>query len=131
MRLLLDTHTLLWFLDDNPKLSPKAKALIENIENQVFISMATWFEISIKLSIGKLTLPDSLAETIIKSTSNSLTTIEISHEHVIKYQQLPLFEEHRDPFDRLIIATAVTEGFDIVSADPKFQLYLSLINVRW
>lgn len=93
--------------------------------------MATWFEISIKLSIGKLTLPDSLADTISISTSNSLTTIGISHEHLIHYQSLSLFDDHRDPFDRLIIATALTESYTVISADLKFSLYKDLIKLIW
>lgn len=115
MRLLLDTHALLWFLDNNSKLSYNAKTAIENLENQVFVSMATWFEISIKLSIGKLTLPDSLTKTISKLTSNSMLTVEIPHPHLIQYQKLP-------PLD---------ENCKLVSAVPKFNSYRQVIDLYW
>lgn len=85
MKFLLDTHTLIWFLENNPKLSEKSRLLIENIDNEVFVSVTSWFEISVKLTIGKLTLPDSLPETIAKSTSNQILTIGISDFHLITY----------------------------------------------
>ncbi|WP_439584607.1 type II toxin-antitoxin system VapC family toxin [Dyadobacter bucti] len=131
MKFLLDTHTLIWFLENNPKLSEKSRLLIENIDNEVFVSVTSWFEISVKLTIGKLTLPDSLPETIAKSTSNQILTIGISDFHLITYQELPLTGNHRDPFDRLIIATAIFENYTLISADPMFSLYSDHVEIIW
>ncbi|KAA0989600.1 type II toxin-antitoxin system VapC family toxin [Dyadobacter aurulentus] len=120
MKYLLDTHTLLWFLEDNAKLSKKTKALIETFDNDINVSVTTWFEISVKLTTGKLILPDSLSETILKSNFNQITTIGISEEHTISYQKLPLFANHKDPFDRMILATAITEGYSLISRIQNF-----------
>jgi PIN domain nuclease of toxin-antitoxin system len=131
MKILLDTHTLLWFLEDNPRLSRRTKGLIENLENEVYVSITSWFEISVKLTIGKLELPDSLTTTISKSTLNQIVTVGISQDHAIAYEKLPLFETHKDPFDRMILATALTEGYALASGDPKFNLYTTLVPLIW
>lgn len=123
MRLLLDTHTLIWFLEDNPKLSPKAKSLIEDLANDVFIHAVSWFEISIKTKIGKLSLPDPIEAICKKASDNLIETIEIKPAQLTAYQNLPFFDEHRDPFDRLIIATALNEEMHIISNDPEFLKY--------
>jgi PIN domain nuclease of toxin-antitoxin system len=131
MKYLLDTHSLIWFLENNPKLSWKAKSLIENLENKIFVSIASWFEISIKLTIGKLELPDSLAETMARSSGDDITTIAIKESHIIAYQNLPLVDQHRDPFDRVIIATAISENYAVITSDPKFGFYDKQINIAW
>jgi PIN domain nuclease of toxin-antitoxin system len=131
MKYLLDTHSLIWFLENNPKLSRKAKSLIENLENEIFVSIASWFEISIKVTIGKLELPDSLAETMARSSEDDITTIAIKESHIIAYQKLPLMDQHRDPFDRVIIATAISENYTIITSDPKFGFYAKQINIAW
>ncbi|MEO6288090.1 MAG: type II toxin-antitoxin system VapC family toxin [Dyadobacter sp.] len=131
MKYLLDTHSLIWFLEDNPRLSRKAKLLIENLENEIFVSTASWFEISIKVTIGKLELPDSLAETMARSSRDEITTVSIKESHIIAYQKLLLLDQHRDPFDRLIIATAISEDHTIITSDPKFGLYQDQINIAW
>nr|WP_295932844.1 type II toxin-antitoxin system VapC family toxin [uncultured Dyadobacter sp.] len=123
MKILLDTHTLIWFLEDNPKLSRKAKSLIEDLTNEVFVHAVSWFEISIKTKIGKLTLPDPIEVIYTESTKNQIETIEIKPSQLAAYHNLPIFEAHRDPFDRLIIATALNEQMNIISNDPKFSLY--------
>ncbi|GGM79295.1 twitching motility protein PilT [Dyadobacter beijingensis] len=123
MRVLLDTHTLIWFLENNPKLSPKAKSLIENLANDVFVHAVSWFEMAIKIKIGKLVLPDPVEVVFAKAAANRIDTIRITAAQLTAYNALPLFEEHRDPFDRLIIATAIQQELSILSDDPKFPLY--------
>jgi PIN domain nuclease of toxin-antitoxin system len=121
MRLLLDTHTFLWFIEDNPLLSSDAKNLLES-DVDLLISTASLWEIAIKNNIGKLGLaqpfeifiPSQLAKNAIE-----LLPIEISHLAVIT--RLPM--HHRDPFDRLLIAQAITEQVPIVSVDNKFDTY--------
>lgn len=130
MKLLLDTHSLIWFLENNPKLSSKAKLLIEDLANDVFVHAVSWFEIAIKIKIGKLALPDPMDVVFTKACANQVETIGIKPEQLATYQNLPLFDTHRDPFDRLIIATAVNEDMNIVSNDPKFLMYTSA-SILW
>ena|SRR5205085_11445779 len=121
MKLLLDTHTFLWFIDDNPRLSPRAKALLESDADSL-LSVGSLWEISIKASIGKLTLaqpfdifvPQQLAD-------NDIEILPISLAHLGFVSTLPF--HHRDPFDRLLIAQAMIEQVPIISADTVFDAY--------
>jgi PIN domain nuclease of toxin-antitoxin system len=131
MQILLDTHALIWFLENNPLLSKKAKSIIEDPDNEIFVSIVSFYEMSIKLTIGKLTLPDSLEETITKTIKNNIQIHEINRHHVVQYQQIPLLSDHKDPFDRMIIATATHEHLDIISVDENFVNYKSFVNIIW
>ena len=121
MKLLLDTHTFLWFIDDNPRLSQRAKALLES-DADLLLSVGSLWEISIKVSIGKLSLaqpfdtfvPQQLAD-------NDIEILPISLAHLGVVSTLPF--HHRDPFDRLLVAQAMTEQVPIVSADTAFDAY--------
>ncbi len=117
MRLLLDTHVALWWLDDAPELSDQIKDLIDT-EPTVFISAATPWEIAIKQSIGKLPGPEDLAERV---RDCQLTTLAITAGHGVKAGRLP--SHHRDPFDRVIVAQAQTEGLTIVTRDKWIPQY--------
>lgn len=122
MKLLLDTHSFLWFIMGSERLSAKAKFLIEDINNQKFISIASVWEMAIKVSLGKLTLEKSFAEIIPSQIhSNGFGILDLKLEHAMKVSELPFF--HRDPFDRLLIAQALTEQIAIVSLDTKFDSY--------
>lgn len=129
MDILLDTHTLLWFLEDNPSLTPEVKELIEDMENTIYVSIISFYEISIKLSIGKLRLPDTLNDTIQKTIASDISIIEMNTEHVVAYQEIPVNPNHRDPFDRMLIATAVHEDCYLISADGKFKDYSSILKL--
>jgi PIN domain nuclease of toxin-antitoxin system len=121
MRLLLDTHTFLWFIDDNPRLSARAKALLES-DADLLLSVVSLWEISIKVSIGKLALvqpynifmPQQL-------TANAIEVLPISLAHLGVVATLPF--HHRDPFDRLLAAQAMIEQLPIVSIDSAFDAY--------
>jgi PIN domain nuclease of toxin-antitoxin system len=122
MRLLLDTHSFLWFIDNNPKLSAHAKTLIEDGTNEVSLSVASLWEIGIKLSLGKLTvsLPfDTFMSQQLEQNNIALLDLKISH--VAAITNLPF--HHRDPFDRLIIAQAMVEQIPIVGLDLAFDNY--------
>jgi PIN domain nuclease of toxin-antitoxin system len=121
MKLLLDTHTFLWFIDDNPQLSQKAKALLE-ADNELLLSIASLWEIAIKLSLGKLTveIPTEVLMTQ-QLTRNDIDVLPITVAHLVQVSTLPL--HHRDPFDRLLIAQAIVEQIPIVSVDPAFDAY--------
>ena len=121
MKLLLDTHTFLWFIDDNPRLSARAKGLLES-DADLLLSVASLWEISIKVSIGKLTLAQPYDIFIPQQlTNNAVEILPISSEHLGVVSTLPF--HHRDPFDRLIIAQAMIEQLPIVSIDAAFDAY--------
>ena len=121
MRLLLDTHTFLWFINDSPQLSAPAKSLLES-EAELLLSTASLWEIAIKISIGKLTLVRSFGDFIPEQLAlNSIKRLPIRLKHLDVVSTLPF--PHRDPFDRLLIAQAITESVPIVSADVAFDFY--------
>lgn len=131
MQILLDTHALIWFLEDNPLLSKRAKSIIEDPDNEIFVSIVSFYEMSVKLTVGKLTLPDSLGYTITKAIKNNIQVHELNRHHVVQYQEIPLLSDHKDPFDRMIITTAVHEHLEIISIDENFVKYKSLVNIIW
>ena len=131
MQILLDTHALIWFLENNPSLSKRAKTIIEDPDNEIFVSIVSFYEMSIKLTIGKLTLPDSLEDTITKAINNNIQIHELNRHHIVQYQEIPLISDHKDPFDRMIIATAIHEHLDIISVDENFTKYESFVNIIW
>ena len=109
MRLLLDTHTFLWFVSGNPKLSANARRLIEDTENSRALSVASLWEIAIKASIGKLKLDLSIIDLVdIHIKSNAIGLLNISPKHLDSLLELPF--HHKDPFDRLIISQGKTEN---------------------
>jgi PIN domain nuclease of toxin-antitoxin system len=118
MSYLLDTHTLLWWLTDNPTLSNEAVKIISNPESIIFISSATAWEISIKKAIGKLSAPDDLEEAI---KHNNFIPLLITIEQGILAGKLPPY--HNDPFDRMLIAQSITNNLTIITRDSKFSLY--------
>jgi PIN domain nuclease of toxin-antitoxin system len=122
MNLLLDTHALIWFLEDDPQLSPAARLAIENAANRCHVSDATAWEIAIKQSLGKLTLPRPF-EVLFPSEIQVLgfQILPIRHGHLHEIARLPF--HHRDPFDRLLIAQSKVEEMTLVSRDPHFHSY--------
>ena len=121
MKLLLDTHTFLWFIEDSPRLSTEAKNLLES-DTDLLISVASLWEIAIKINIGKLTLAQSFEAFIpAQIVKNAIELLPIAIEHLAVVTSLPL--HHRDPFDRLLIAQAMVEQLPLVSIDEKFDPY--------
>jgi PIN domain nuclease of toxin-antitoxin system len=113
MNLLLDTHALLWFSEDNPQLSGKAKRAIEDMDNNCFVSMGPIWEIAIKISIGKISLKIDFGALEAELKDRNFDILPISFEHIMLLPQLEF--HHRDPFDRLLIAQSLSEGFSLVS----------------
>lgn len=128
MKLLLDTHTFLWFVNDNPKLSDHLKDLIEDTNNVSYLSIASLWEMSIKFNLGKLTLDPNYEEFVEREvTTSTVRLLNIELEHLRINSTLPF--HHRDPFDRLIIAQSIAEEIPIVSVDSAFDKYsVALIN---
>ena len=122
MRLLLDTHAMLWFLLDDPRLSATAKALIGDPLNDIEISPASYWEMAIKISIGKYHLPEPLEDFFGRElASNAFHILPIEPRHVAPLTSLPF--HHRDPFDRLLIAQAMVESIPILSNDSALDDY--------
>ena len=117
-RLLLDTHVVLWWLSDDQRLGQEARRLIANPGNHVAVSAASVWEMAIKSLIGKLSAPDGLEEAILECGFKPLA---ITMEHAARVGELPLL--HRDPFDRMLIAQAQLEGFDLLTADTGLRAY--------
>ena len=119
MRLLLDTHVLLWWLADDRKLAKSARALIANPENDVLVSAASLWEISIKAALGRLEVElDDLEQNI---TDNGFRSLPINFRHALTAGRLPAI--HRDPFDRMLIAQASVEELRVISHDKVFERY--------
>ena len=130
MNLLIDTQILIWSFDVYSPLSKLHKNLLEDNANRILVSQVSLMELAIKKNINKL--PDFVPD--IKMVANQLLNngfelLKLTDEHIFSYQDLPLFHEHKDPFDRFLIAIAKHENFTIVTTDVKFQWYSSLIRV--
>ena len=121
MRLLVDTHILLWFLEGNTSLSAAHRQIIAEPQNDVFVSIASLWETAIKISIGKLTLTASLADVIKQISAENIEILPILPAHVLQVSTLPF--HHRDPFDRLIIAQAQIEKLSVITEDKYFADY--------
>ena len=118
MNLLLDTHALLWWLEDNPTLSEQARTAIANGENLVFVSAATAWEIAIKKTLGKLEAPDNLEEVM---AANRFDPLPITIRHALAVAELPKL--HEDAFDRMLAAQANLEGLTLVTRDRFLTKY--------
>jgi PIN domain nuclease of toxin-antitoxin system len=122
MKFLLDTHALLWILSEDKRLSEDAKNEYLNRENTIFLSMASIWEMSIKISLNKLKLRNSVEKIVEEHVvGNDIKLLRIESSHIYPLQKLPFY--HRDPFDRLIICQAMYEKMPIISSDKNFDLY--------
>jgi PIN domain nuclease of toxin-antitoxin system len=118
MRLLLDTHALLWWLTDDPTLSEPARAAIADHRNAIYVSAATAWEISIKRAAGKLESPADLEAEVRRHRFDSLP---ITLRHAVAAGALP--RHHEDPFDRMLVAQAMAEGLTLATRDERIALY--------
>jgi PIN domain nuclease of toxin-antitoxin system len=124
MNLLLDTHVLLWWLDDNPGLSRRARTVIADGNNLVFVSAAVIWEIQIKHVLGKLKIPKNFRKVLDRQ---GFELLDITVEHAYAVGNLPLY--HRDPFDRILVVQAKLENMILVSRDKRIKKYkVPLIN---
>jgi PIN domain nuclease of toxin-antitoxin system len=122
VKILLDTHIFLWFVGGDPALSAGSRAAVESPENERLLSIASVWEMAIKVSLGKLTLPadfGSFMATQMADSDIGLLGVEMTHTNIVV--GLPF--HHRDPFDRLLIAQAIAEQIPIVSQDRLFDAY--------
>lgn len=128
MKLLLDTHTFLWMDAEPAKLAKTAASLLIDPQNDLHLSVASLWEIQIKTMLGKLHLRIPLPQLVAENQhQNGLVVLPVTASHVYAVDQLPAI--HKDPFDRLLVAVAMTERATLVSADPVFRQYP--IAVEW
>ena len=122
MRVLLDSHTLLWAVDAPVNLSPTALATLQDASNDLLVSAATLWEVAIKVSLGKLTLSQPYRTWMNQAlTDLGASILPITVEYADAQAALPY--HHRDPFDRLLVAQALVEGIPVVSVDSQLDLY--------
>ena len=131
MKLLLDTHVLIWLGTSSNLLPPATTAIINNPANEIFVSMVTIYEVAIKMNIGKLKIGKSVLRFYQDAVADNIEILPISPTYLATFANLPLFPNHKDPFDRLIIATALTDNLSIITADAKFSLYKDLVTLVW
>ena len=130
MRLLLDTHTLIWFFAGDSQLSANARILIEDEDNNKLVSIASIWEMAIKESKGHLNLSLPLHEYIAQKLSlEDFNLLNINLDHLSQIVTMPFY--HKDPFDRLLIAQAIMEGIPILSKDSAFDAYSKNLNLIW
>lgn len=121
MNLLIDTHAVLWFIEENPKLDQSAKRIIESLENRCYVSIVSFWEIAIKFSLHRLELKSGLNSLFNIIEKSGFEVLPISIEHILKSAELEF--HHQDPFDRLLIAQALSEELAIVTRDRQFTDY--------
>lgn len=118
MRLLLDTHAAIWLINDDERLSDRARRATTDRANTVLLSAALVWEIAIKRALGKLDVPDGYVASLL---GYAFVPLEITLQHAEAVERLP--PHHGDPFDRMLIAQARVEGASIVTRDPRFARY--------
>ena len=122
MNILLDTHTFLWFATGDKQLSGLVRSLIEDIEHTKYVSMASVWEMAIKLSLGKLELAIPFDDFLVEHLDDDgFSVLPIRRNHTLQLVSMPL--HHRDPFDRMLIAQSITEVMPILSIDTAFDAY--------
>ena len=131
-RYLLDTHALIWALSNQTQLPKAVLAILLNTDNDVSFCQISLVEIAIKRSIDKLPGFDVSTEEIIeRAETNELRLLSLQADHIEYLANTPVRAKHRDPMDRLILATAAAENMVLLTADEKFNLYTDLIKIIW
>lgn len=127
MKLLLDTHLALWWLTRAQRVPAGVRDLVENETDPVFISRVSLWEMAIKISLGKLEI--DLPRFILMAEMTGFEWLGTRNEHFLSVAALPLFEDHRDPFDRLLVAQSQTEPLVLLTSDTKLARYGSTVRV--
>ncbi len=128
MKLLLDTHTFLWWISDSDRLSRKARSLISSGANEIFFSAVSAWEIAVKAELGRITLPSDPEKFVPQHiTQNAFQVLPVQLRHALRVFSLP--SVHRDPFDRMLVAQAEAEKMPLLTGDSRFHGYS--IKVIW
>lgn len=127
MRLLLDTHLAVWWLIRGKRVPEKARELVDGAVEPVFISRVSLWEMAIKISSGKLDI--DLPRFIKMAETTGFEWLDIRNEHLLAVARMPVFEDHRDPFDRLLVAQSQTEPLVLLTADAVLARYGATVHV--
>ncbi len=128
MNLLSDTHAFIWSFSNTKKLSRTVAEAFKNPDNQIFLSVASVWEMQIKIKLDKMIFDDTLENIIIEQQNiNSIQILPVRLSHALYLENLPL--HHKDPFDRLLISQAIVENMILITADPEFSKYQ--VNLLW
>jgi PIN domain nuclease of toxin-antitoxin system len=127
MKVLLDTHAFLWFLAGDTRLSKKGRMTMESADTELFLSAASIWEMAIKVSLDRLSLPLSVKDYVAEKIQDGFRVLPIEWEHAAAVQTLPF--HHRDPFDRLLVVQAARERMPLITGDPIFRAYGS--DIIW
>lgn len=128
MRYLIDTQILIWTMISPQRLYPETKSILQN--HEIFVSPITFLEIAIKQKISKLPEFDLSIEVLSNRVEqDGFNVLSLQTKHIAAYATIPLFADHRDPFDRILLATALSENVPIISADGNFRLYSPYLQV--
>lgn len=129
MKILLDSHTLIWLYTGNERLSKKARETIENTQNECFLSLASIWEMSLKIRLGKMSVGGvPLAQFVADLVENGIQILGVELPHILKIQTMEF--HHRDPFDRMLISQAISENMNLVSVDKIADLYFENETVK-
>lgn len=129
-RVLLDTHALVWYAEDSVRLPEALKQLLADEQTTVYVSVASFWELATLTNLGRLALAPDLATWVAEIRASSFRMLAIEDHHLVAYATLPQLKDYRDPFDRLLIAQALSEDPTLISRDGKFGAYPSL-RARW
>lgn len=130
MKYLLDTNILIFLGTGNVgKIGRQALEIYKDANNEMYISQISYWEIAIKMNIGKLVIPIGLQNVMYQSKQAGIKMVPVDNSHIIHYQSLPVLAEHKDPFDRYIISVASAENLTILSSDKKFDLYTNITRI--
>ena len=122
MRLLIDSHAIIWWMTDDPRLSPMARKALGSSQHERFLSLASLWELSLKVAAGRLQGIDSTIDHLRQAAAaQSIVLLPIGYEHILRVESLPLY--HADPFDRMLVAQALEDGLTLLSADRAFSQY--------
>jgi PIN domain nuclease of toxin-antitoxin system len=128
VRALLDTHVLLWWMADDGRLSTRARSVLGDRDTTLLWSTASTWELAIKCSLGKVTLPGPLGAYLeTRLSQQGIELLPVAQAHAVAVGALPM--HHRDPFDRMLVAQAQTEGLALVTGDPAIAAYA--VAVEW
>lgn len=128
-RLLLDTHTLVWYADHSAQLPAATRALLDDADSALFVSVVSFWELATLTNLRRLLLKPDLGGWIDQIRRGKADFLSIADSHLLTYATLPQVKDHRDPFDRLLIAQALTENLTLISRDAMFASYP--VKVQW
>ncbi|QKG51513.1 type II toxin-antitoxin system VapC family toxin [Hymenobacter sp. BRD67] len=129
-RLLLDAHALVWYADNSLLLPEALRHELDDVQNECVVSIASFWELATLTNLGRITLLPDLATLLAQVRANGFRILPLEDAHLVCYAALPQVLNHRDPFDRLLIAQAPSEDLTLISRDNKFAQYPGL-KVRW